>query len=194
MHSLTRSNLYTERLTLRPFTAADAPSVKRLAGEKEIAANTLLIPHPYKDKMAEQWIETHARDFLEDRAAVFAITIRETKELTGAISLNIIREDEKAELGYWIGKPYWNRGYCTEAAARILGYGFRELKLNRIYAVHFLRNPASGRVLEKIGMVFEGCLRQSVKKWDRFEDLHVYGILAKDYFRETKERKPEHDN
>ncbi len=58
-----------------------------------------------------------------------------------------------------------NRGYCTEAAEAVVWYGFEVLGLNRIYACHFKRNPASGRVVRKIGMTHEGCLRQHVKKW-----------------------------
>ena len=83
----------------------------------------------------------------------------------------------RAELGYWIGKPYWGQGYCTEAARATLDFGFEQLGLNRIFAHHFARNPASGRVMQKIGMTREGRLRQHVKKWDAFEDLELYGIL-----------------
>ena len=86
-------------------------------------------------------------------------------------------------MGYWIGVPYWNKGYCSEAAKALIGYGFDELGLNRVFAEHMVRNPASGRVMEKAGMTYEGTLRQHVKKWDRYEDLKVYGILRTELLR-----------
>ena len=78
-------------------------------------------------------------------------------------------------MGYWIGKPYWNQGFGTEAALAILRYAFEQLGLNRVYAAHFRRNPASGRIMQKIGMTYEGRLRQHVKKWGDFEDMEYYG-------------------
>jgi ribosomal-protein-alanine N-acetyltransferase len=178
--------LTTERLLLRPFALADAPIVQQLAGDEAIASTTGTIPHPYEDGMAEEWIRTHPKAFEEGKGVIFAITLCEDKTLIGAIGLTIERDHERAELGYWIGKPYWGNGYCTEAARAVLNYGFAELGLNRIYATHFSRNPASGRVMEKIGMACEGCQRQHFRKWGTFEDLKVYAILRAGY--ESRER------
>ena len=80
-------------------------------------------------------------------------------------------------MGYWMGVPYWNHGYCSEAARALVAHGFQQMGLHRIYAFHFVRNPASGRVMQKAGMTYEGTLRQHVKKWERYEDLTAYGIL-----------------
>jgi ribosomal-protein-alanine N-acetyltransferase len=173
--------LITERLLLRPFVLADAPVVQRLAGEKAIAEMTVAIPHPYEDGMAEAWIGTHRQAFDEDKEAVFAITLRENGFLVGCIGLTINREHVRAELGYWIGKPYWGNGYCTEAARAMVRFGFGELGLNRIHAIHFRRNPASGRVMAKIGMTCEGCQRQYIKKWGTLEDLVMYAILRSEF-------------
>jgi RimJ/RimL family protein N-acetyltransferase len=173
--------LYTTRLVLRPFTLEDAPEVQRMSGAREIASTTLNIPHPYEDGMAEEWIRTHSEGFAEDKAIVFAITHREQNYLMGAMDLRVDMDHERGEIGYWIGKDYWGRGYCTEAAARVLEYGFNDLKLNRIQAYHIKRNPASGRVMRKIGMICEGCQRQDVKKWGEFEDCIIYGILRCEY-------------
>ena len=170
-------SLQTERLLLRPFVLADAADVQRLAGEREIAAFTTNIPHPYEDGVAEQWIGTHQEAFEQGRAAHWAIVLRDRGLLIGAIGLSIQREHARAEMGYWIGRPYWGRGYCTEAARAVLRYGFTVLGLNRIYAAHMRSNPASGRVMQKIGMRYEGRLRQHVLKWGVFEDLEVYSIL-----------------
>jgi len=173
--------LRTDHLLLRPFTVADAPAVQQLAGDRDVASTTLNIPHPYEDGMAEEWINTHPKQFKRGEAVIFAIVLRKDNLLIGAISLSINQQHENAELGYWVGKPYWNNGYCTEAAKAVLHYGFTALGLNRIYAHHLSHNPASGRVMEKLGMKHEGCLRQQAKKWNVFEDLEAYAILKSEY-------------
>jgi ribosomal-protein-alanine N-acetyltransferase len=96
----------------------------------------------------------------------------------GAVGLILAPAHDRAELGYWIGAPYWGRGYATEASRAVVRWGFEGLGLRRIHASHFPRNPASGRVLEKLGMRHEGTLRQHVKKWDEYLDLESYGLLA----------------
>lgn len=171
----------TERLILRSFTLRDAADVQRLAGDKAIASTTLNIPHPYKDGVAEEWIGTHQEGFEKGESVHFAIVDRQKHYLIGAMGLTINKRFESAELGYWIGKPYWNNGYCTEATEAVLEYGFQTLGLNRIQASHFKRNPASGRVMQRIGMAYEGCRKQHVKKWEKFEDLEMYGIVKTDY-------------
>lgn len=170
-----------ERLVLRPFKLADAPDVQRLAGAREIAATTLNIPHPYEDGVAEAWISKHQETFDQGKGVTLAITFRTNGRLIGAISLMDIRSKHQAELGYWIGKPYWNQGYCTEAARAMLRYGFQVLELQRIHACHLSRNPASGRVMQKLGMQHEGRRRQHVVKWGEMDDLELYGILRSEW-------------
>ncbi|MBC8180786.1 GNAT family N-acetyltransferase [candidate division KSB1 bacterium] len=170
--------LKTERLILRPFILDDAKDVQRLAGNFFIAKTTLTIPHPYEDGMAEEWIGIHQKDYEEGTQIIFAIVSQENNQLLGAIGLSSIKQEfENAEMGYWIGKEFWNKGYCTEAARVVLKYGFEELGLNRIHANHFGSNPVSGKIMQKIGMTYEGCMRQHIKKWDKFEDAVLYGIL-----------------
>jgi RimJ/RimL family protein N-acetyltransferase len=159
----------------------DALRVKELAGEWEIAEMTANIPHPYEEGMAEEWISTHKEAFEEERGVTFAVGLLPDGLLIGAISLGVSRVHEWAELGYWIGQPYWNQGYCTEAAREVLRYGFDKLKLNRIQARYMPKNPASGRVLEKIGMRREGILRQSLKSFGVFEDAVLHSILRMEY-------------
>lgn len=172
--------LTTARLTLRPFAAADARDVQRLAGAREVADTTLNIPHPYLDGMAEAWIGMHAAAWERGELATFAVT-EASLGLVGAVSLRIVRKHRRAELGYWIAVPYWGRGYATEAAAATIAFGFEQLDLNRIHASHLTRNPASGRVMVKAGMRLEGCHRAHFIKWDRFEDLAVYGMLRDEW-------------
>lgn len=173
--------LKTARLVLRPFTAADAPRVQQLAGDHKVADTTATIPHPYPDGAAEQWIAGHGETFEKGKGVTFAVTLAKGGELLGAISLlGISRDHGRAEIGYWMGVPYWGKGYCTEAATAVVTYGFETLGLHRIMAHHLTRNPASGRVLAKIGMVREGLLRQHLRKWERYEDIAVCGLLRGD--------------
>ena len=176
----------TRRLLLRGLRLDDAARVRELAGDRAIAENTLRIPHPYGDGMAERVIREQRDRYRQGREAAFAIVPRRAKRLVGMISLVLTQEHRRGELGYWIGKPYWNRGYATEAAQAVLRYGFETLGLHRIWAAHFGSNPASGRVLEKIGMSCEGMRRRHVRKWGRYEDLVGYGLLRAEY----EERQP----
>jgi len=173
--------LTTERLILRPFRLADAPDVERLAGAREIAENTLHIPYPYPEGAAAQWIAMHGQRFEEEKQVTLAITLKEGGELIGAISLILELAHDKGEIGYWIGMPYWSRGYTTEAARAVVQYGFQEWSLHRVEAFHFTRNPSSGRVLQKLGMRHEGTLRGDIKKWGEYVDTEMYGILRDEW-------------
>ena len=172
--------LRTERLVLRGFTLDDAPRVQQLAGAREVAATTLTLPHPYEDGMAEAWIGGHAAAWQARKRMPLAITTR-ADGVIGAIGLSLVPEHRRAEMGYWIGVPYWNRGFATEAAAAVLEYGFGALGLNRVVGRYFARNSASGKVLRKLGMAHEGTLREHVVRWDRVEDLQYYAILAREW-------------
>lgn len=177
----TQPTLTTDRLILRPFTDDDAFDVERQAGAREVADTTLNIPHPYPHGAAAQWILLHAPAWEQGTSVTFAITEKETGKLVGAISLMIKREHRRAELGYWIAVERWNRGYATEASQRIIDFGFEVLGLHRIEARHFLRNPASGEVMKKLGMQPEGIERDWAIKWERFESLALYSILEPEW-------------
>ena len=170
--------LVTDRLLLRPFTLADAPEVQRLAGDYEVASHALDIPYPYPDGAAENWIATHRSGFEKGMHVVYAVACPEEQGLVGAVGLvEVNRRHGRAELGYWVAKHCWGRGYATEAARAVIEYGFSVLGLHRIYAMYFSRNPASGRVMEKCGMVHEAHLREHDRKWGIFENVDVWGIL-----------------
>jgi ribosomal-protein-alanine N-acetyltransferase len=179
----------TARLLLRSFVREDAPALVRLAGATEIAATTMRIPHPYAEDDARSFLAAAKEDFLAGRSVSFAISILPGDELCGAVGLHIAETHRRAELGYWIGVPFWGRGYATEAAHTAVAFGFETLRLNRIYAHHFAGNTASQRVLEKIGMRHEGRSRQHIQKWDRFVDLENYGLLAEDFRRGEPARR-----
>ena len=126
--------LETPRLILRPFTFEDVPSVTRYAGAREISMMTLNIPHPYDEQMAREWIEKNLDAFEQGKAAVFAIVSRDAQDedgkyAIGGIGLHTSAEHSRAEIGYWLGVPFWNRGYVTEATQAIVDYGFETLNL-----------------------------------------------------------------
>ena len=131
--------------------------------------------------MAEAWIAKHAPDFEAGKAVHWAVTLSATGELFGAIGLVQSPPHRRAELGYWLGVPYWGRGYASEAAAAVVRYGFVEIGLARINAQLFPRNLASGRILQKLGMHPEGVLRQHYLKWDVLEDAVLYGVLRHEW-------------
>lgn len=174
--------LISDRLRLRAFNAADAPTVRRLAGDRDIAATTLSVPHPYPEGLAERWIASHYEAFVDGRRISLAITRLEDESLIGAISLMLDGNNRRAELGYWVGRPFWGQGYASEAARAMLDFGFENLGLNRIFAHHMQDNPASGRVLLNIGMQPEGVLIQHILKWDQYKDIALYG-LTRDHYR-----------
>lgn len=174
--------LETPRLILRPFELADAADVQRMAGAPEVADTTLNVPHPYEDGMAEAWIESHPGQFAKGTIITYAITLKDGGSLIGAVSLGLTPRHQRAELGYWMGMPFWNKGYTTEASAALIEYGFSSLGLHKITASHFTRNPASGRVMQKLGMTLEGTHHSHFLKGERFEDVAVYGLLTDQWY------------
>lgn len=149
--------LETERLILRPFDLADASRVRQLAGDERIAEVTANIPHPYPDGLAESWISRHAEKWRQNELAAFAIVLKRSNILIGCISaMHINFGASEAELGYWIGVEYWNNGFCTEACKTVVEFCFFLLNLKRIHAHHLSKNPASGRVLIKSGLLHIG--------------------------------------
>ncbi len=180
--------LKTARLNLRPWTKADAADLQRLAARREIADTMISVPYPFTRDYADKWIAGHAKAYVRGTAVHFAITSAKDDALLGAIELRSIDvEHSHAEMSCWVGVEYWGQGFATEAARSVLRYAFEQLQLNRIVAYHMVRNPASGRALEKIGMPREGLLRQCVRKWGRFEDVVVRAILRDDWACSAKE-------
>jgi RimJ/RimL family protein N-acetyltransferase len=174
-------HLETDRLILRPPSLDDAPRIRELAGHREIAATTINIPHPYPEGAAEEFIENVRAAHDEGRGYTFAITRKTDHLLVGMIGIHPRPAFRHAEIGYWVGRPYWGQGYATEAARRMVAFGFQELNLYRIYASYFTDNPASRRVMEKAGMRYEGTLRQHYLRFDHFHDVGFCGILRDEW-------------
>jgi RimJ/RimL family protein N-acetyltransferase len=179
-----RPTIQTSRLLLRPFTEVDAASVQQLAGDREVAATTMNIPHPYPACAAGQWISTHEDAFVAGKTLTLAVALKDDDALIGAISLlNLSAPHQRGELGYWVGRNYWSNGYCTEAALAMAEFGFLTLGLHRVEGRCLRTNTRSARVMEKVGLSVEGCLREHVSKWGRFEDILLFGLLKADWTR-----------
>jgi len=172
-------NLDTARLRIRAYRETDIAELVPLIGTREVAATTGRIPHPYTVEDARQFL----KKIETDREVNLAITTRGDGRLIGGIGLRLVEEHQHAELGYWLGVPFWGQGFATEAAREMLRYGFEELRLHRIFASHFTNNPNSGRVLQKLGMRYEGGQREHVHKFGQFLDLELYGLLRQEWER-----------
>jgi ribosomal-protein-alanine N-acetyltransferase len=173
--------LATPRLRLRPYRSSDASDVQRLASVRAVADTTLRIPNPYPDGAAESWIAGQAAGWTAGEHVTYAITTASDAALVGTVGISISTGDARAELGYWIAERVWGQGYATEAAGALCAYAFARLDVHRIQAHHFVRNPASGRVMQKLGMTYEGLLRAAVRKAGRFEDLALYAVLRPEW-------------
>lgn len=175
--------LETERLILNRPTENDLGDlILHLNSDNVFSENTLNIPFPYQNENAEFWIhELVNKGFEEKKNFTFAIREKENPKLIGAIGIHLDKLHLKAEIGYWIGKDFWNKGFVTEAVREIIRFGFQDLGLNKIYATHFPHNPASGKIMQNCGMKLEATLKQEYFKNGKPLDVLKYSILNQDF-------------
>lgn len=148
----------TERLLLRPGWAEDAPALARAIGDEAIVRNLATAPWPYDLADAQAFLAAERRPD-EAPSLIFRRT-HGAPQLIGTVGL-ARKPNGAVELGYWISRPHWGLGYATEAAAAVLGFARHSLRLRRLTARHFVDNPASGRVLEKLGFRRTGIVEPS---------------------------------
>ncbi|MBM6618072.1 GNAT family N-acetyltransferase [Bacillus suaedaesalsae] len=172
-----KKTITTNRLLLRLFQKTDANTVTKLCNNYNIYKNTLYLPYPYSIDDALSWIEHHVENSNRNKLYEFAITDKRSGTLYGAIALSHNQKFNNGEIAYWIGEEFWGKGYATEAAEAILQFAFYEKQYHKVFARYFNSNPASGRVMQKLGMIKEGVLIDHVRKEDRYEDLIHYGII-----------------
>lgn len=182
MNHLGSQTITTERLLLRPLTLDDAPAMfYNWARDEDVARYVTWDTHTSLEETREL-LSLWTKQYDQPDFYIWGMVIKETEELIGTFAfVSISDRDQVAELGYAIGKNWWNQGYTTEAGRAILSFGFDQLGLNRIQAVHDIRNPASGRVMEKLGMTHEGTIRQTRLVKGRFISICLYGILAEEW-------------
>jgi [ribosomal protein S5]-alanine N-acetyltransferase len=156
--------LETERLLLRPFVRTDAAEFARLAGDWAVASMTSDIPYPFSPAQAEGWLKP-ARG--EVRFAV-----ERQGKLIGGVGY-YRRASGAAELGFWLGRPFWGSGYATEAGRAVVSYGFAHRRVPGFSSSRFVDNAASARVLEKLG--FEPVGRGTIACAARGRDVETVG-------------------
>lgn len=164
--------LNSERIILRKFTQEDAEDVLEYGSDPETLK--WLFWEGLKD--IEGALEA-INGYYVANAGVFAIELKEENKCIGCIDLRLNAVNEKASFGYVLNRKYWGRGYMTEALRTLLKLAFHMLELNRVESTHFVGNEASGRVMEKCGMIKEGLFLQEVKVKGVFHDVVHYGIL-----------------
>lgn len=167
-------NIKGKKLTLRPLRKSDIPSLVKNANHKSVAKYTL-VPHPYRAKDAEAFIELSREKSRKNISRNFAIISHETGEVAGMMGLNRINhQHRRVEIGYWIGVDYRGKGLTTEALNLVVKYSFNNLKALRAHAFVDPKNVASIRVLEKAGFKREGLLKKFYRSHNRQSDVYIY--------------------
>ena len=170
------------RIFLRPFKQSDGLKIYNLAKEKRVAEWTMFIPHPCPKGWAKKYIRKNQYNWKRKKAFACGIVLKGNGKVIGGIELHKINWQNKyAMLGYWLGRKYWNRGLTTEAVQQMLAFGFKQLKLHRIYATLFEKNESSKRVLEKTGFIREGLLREKRRMKGKWQNELVYGLLKNEW-------------
>ena len=173
----------TERLFIREYRKTDIDSFLKVIRQPGIYATTYGIPQGYSRFRAEWWLKTIKENMRSNIAYEFGVFMRKTGRYIGNVGLiNVSFEHNRADISYYIDKDYMNNGYATEAAQEMLKYGFEKFGFNKIQGVCMSCNPASRRVMEKIGMKFEGTLRQDLLKDGIYYDIDRLSILKSEYY------------
>jgi len=173
--------LTTTRLLLRKFKRADAHDVFAYASDPEVTRYTPWEHH--RDlKVTRQFVSTILKAYRQGHSAPWAIVLRRTGKLIGAIGLkNWALPHARAEVGYVLSREHWGKGYVTEALNAVLAFGFSQMELHRIEAKAVPENRGSTRVMEKAGMRFEGLLRDYELVKGAHQSLNLYSILKPDF-------------
>jgi RimJ/RimL family protein N-acetyltransferase len=169
-------------ISLSPLCPGDKAAMVEFLRPKDVYLTTLNIPHPYTEANAEAWIAGRIEHTqLVGKEVSFAIRDPNGK-MIGAIGADSHEPgaSHRAEIGYWLARPYWGRGIMTDVVGAYIQYAFAELQLQKLVAHVFEFNSASGRVLEKNGFKLEGKLRKHYQKDGRLVDARLYGLLKED--------------
>jgi len=175
------TKLETKRLLLRPPALRDAPEIARWMGDFDVAKNLSTAPHPYSEEDARGFVTRMSDAHARGDAWCFAIVRKDDWRLVGCCGVH--RKEGTHEIGYWLGKPFWNRGYTTEAVRRLVSFVFGELELHSVWAGWFYDNPASGHVLEKLGFKPDGAEQRPCRARGHDVYCHRMALTAGDFRR-----------
>ena len=166
----------SKRFIIRPYKKGDEESLQKNINDKAVYRYTLRIPCPYTMKEAKKWISQCVKSKKRINKKEIHFAIDADREVIGGIGFIKI-EKHKAEIGYWLGKKYWNKGIMTKAVKLMTDFGFKKLKLKRVYATVFPKNKASVRILEKSNYKLEGLMSKHHKKNGKYFDALLYARI-----------------
>lgn len=172
----TNSQLESERLLLRPVSLADAEDMFEYTSDEE---TTRFLYEQHTD--IDRTKKLIANYFMKEPIGKYALVLKDSNKFIGAIEFRVHDYNNSGELGYTLNRQYWGNGYMTEAGHVILDLAFNTLGLDRVYAEHDVRNPASGNVLKRLGMTYEGTLRQNQMIKGVLADSAHYSILKEEF-------------
>jgi ribosomal-protein-alanine N-acetyltransferase len=173
--------LETKRLILRRITINDAQDIFEYASDKEIDKYVLWDYHKSIDD-TNKYIEDVLKKYSDNLPSGWGIVHKQKNKLIGTCGYLIINENHKfAEIGYVLSRKYWNKGVVTEAVEEVIRHSFEILNMNRIQICSAVNNIASSRVAEKVGMKFEGILRERFIMKGRYVDVKIYSLLKKEW-------------
>jgi len=178
MEHLGTNNLETDRLLLRKWKTDDANDVFCFFGDSSI------VPYPYKDiEQTRNELESWIKGYENISTYEWGIELKDSNKIIGVIfAMDSNDENQSCKIAFTLSKSYWNNGYATEALYHVLRYLLNDVGYNRVQGGHFIDNPASGKVMEKAGMIYEGTMRQEYINWKtgKFIDHRIYGIIKDD--------------
>lgn len=182
MKNIGTQEINTERLILRRFIENDAENMfHNWANDPEVTKFLRWPPHEDVEvtkNLLKEWVANYA----DPTRYEWAIALKENDMVIGSIGLFDISEiDESGEIGYCIGRAWWGKGMMTEVLKAIIAFGIEQVGFNRLEAGHSVHNPASGKVMQKAGMTYEGIARQKYKSMLGFQDSKFYSFLKDDY-------------
>ena len=174
--------LETERLILRRFTYDDVvEAYNNWFSDPDIAMYMQWDAHTDIFQTEEFIKNMYVNGYEKNNHYRWAITLKTDNKAIGAIGFQVPKDyDSVADIAYLVGKKFWNKGIVTEALKAVLHYALIDVGINRVEAFHAVANPASGKVMQKAGMKFEGCARQKYRSHKGYEDSNTYAILQED--------------
>lgn len=173
--------LCTAPLRLRCIQLKDTFRLLEYCNDHEVSNNLVSLPSPYLEEDAISWMNSIHKGFKTNQQYVFVIANEQSDEMIGAIGLHLENPQQHAEIGFWIGKPHRNKGYASKVIRIVLKFGFEELQLTKIYAVHFTDNKASNRVLIKNGLREEAELKDHYARENGTRDVIQCAIFKEAY-------------
>ncbi|MCA0993342.1 GNAT family N-acetyltransferase [Alkalihalobacillus hwajinpoensis] len=176
-------NLETEHFYLRKINTDDIPAIFDYGSNPNVSKQVSWETH---QTVADTrvFVDMIVEGYAQGTKALWGMELKSTGKLVGTIDFVTIQErHRKAEIGYVLSEDCCGKGYMTEAARRIIAFGFEELQLERIQARCFVDNEGSARVMEKVGMSYEGTMRSAMFAKGKFRDLKMYAIVSEDYLK-----------